>query len=163
MDFNLPRRFGCVYVDDHGDREIPVVIHRVIYGSLERFLGIYIEHTAGAFPLWLSPVQVTAIPVASDYAAYAHKVGDVLRQAGVRTEVDDRTETLGSRVRVAQQQKVPLMLVLGARETVEGTVSLRRRGERALSSMSLDDFVIQVSTAVRTRSDLPATPATPTA
>lgn len=159
LDFQLPRRFGCVYVDDHGERKTPVVIHRVIYGSLERFLGIYLEHTGGAFPLWLAPVQVTAIPVSQEYAAYTDKVAATLRENGVRVEVDARNETLGNRVRIAQQQKVPLMLVLGGREASEGTISVRRRGDRSLRSMHLDEFVAQVSAAVHSRSDLhlPAT------
>jgi threonyl-tRNA synthetase len=156
LDFQLPRRFGCVYVDEHGERQSPVVIHRVIYGSLERFLGIYIEHTGGAFPLWIAPVQVTAIPVASDHIAYTEKVAAALRAAGVRVEVDARDETLGARVRLAQVQKVPLMLVLGDRETAEGTVSVRRRGDRALTEMALEELVEQVGAAVRTRSELPA-------
>jgi len=154
LDFNLPRRFGCVYVDEHGNRETPVVIHRVIYGSLERFLGIYIEHTAGAFPLWIAPVHVTVIPVAPDFAAHAEKVGEVLRRAGVRVQVDARNETLNARVRQAQQEKVPLMLVLGAREAENGTVSVRRRGERSMTSVDLDVFVQHLSTAIRTRTEL---------
>lgn len=155
LDFNLPRRFNCVYTDEQGERQTPVVIHRVIYGSLERFLGIYIEHTSGAFPLWLSPVQVTAIPVTHDHCTYAQCVASALRDRGVWAEVDDRNETLGNRVRQAQQQKVPLMLVLGKREVDEGTVSVRRRGDRRLASMPLDKFVQLVGDAVRTRSDVP--------
>jgi threonyl-tRNA synthetase len=154
LDFQLPRRFGCTYTDENGERATPVVIHRVIYGSLERFLGIYIEHTGGAFPLWLSPVQVVAIPVAQEHLPYAEKVGAALRAAGVKVEVDGRNETLGNRVRVAQQQKVPLMLVLGARESVEGTVSVRQRGDRKLTPMELADFVALVRTAVAERRDL---------
>jgi threonyl-tRNA synthetase len=157
LDFQLPRRFGCIYADEHGARNTPVVIHRVIYGSLERFLGIYIEHTGGAFPLWISPVQVTAIPVAQDHIGYTEKVTAALREAGVRVEMDARNETLGNRVRLAQQQKVPLMLVLGEREAAEGTVSVRRRGGRTLSSMELAQFVDLVGSAVRTRTELPVT------
>lgn len=158
LDFQLPRRLGCVYTDEHGQRQTPVVIHRVIYGSLERFLGIYIEHTSGAFPLWLSPVQVSIIPVAPEHAEYAYKVADTLRQAKVRAEVDARNETLGMRVRVAQQQKVPLMLVLGKREAEGGTVSVRRRGERKLTAMDLNLFVDRVASAVlrRVDADLPS-------
>jgi threonyl-tRNA synthetase len=129
------------------------VIHRVIYGALERFLGIYIEHTAGAFPLWLAPVQVSVIPVAPDYVEYAHKVADTLRHAKVSVELDARNETLGMRVRVAQQQKVPLMLVLGSREAQGGTVSVRRRGERTLTTMDLGLFVERVASAIRARVD----------
>lgn len=155
LDFQLPRRFGCVYTDEHGNRETPVVIHRVIYGSLERFIGIYIEHTAGAFPLWLAPVQAVIIPVAADFALYANDVAGQLRAAGVRVEVDSRNETLNYRVRAAQQQKAPLMLVLGAREVQGNEVSVRRRGERTMSTLGLPAFVEQISKAVRTRSELP--------
>ncbi len=155
LDFQLPRRFGCVYVDENGARQTPVVVHRVIYGSLERFLGIYIEHTGGAFPLWISPLQIIAIPVAQEHAEYAERVAAVLRAAGVKVEVDARNETLANRVRMAQQQKVPLMLVLGSREAADGTISVRRRGERALTSLPLDDFAARVAQAVVDREDLP--------
>lgn len=101
LDFQLPRRFGCVYADEHGQRQTPVVIYRVIYGALERFLGILIEHTAGTFPLRLSPVQVSLIPVASEYAGYAQKVADTLHQTRVRVDVDTRHETLGMRMHIA--------------------------------------------------------------
>ena len=154
LDFQLPRRFGCTFTDQNGERKTPVVIHRVIYGSLERFLGIYIEHTAGAFPLWLSPVQVAVIPVAPDHAEYARKVQASLQQAGVRADLDDRGETLNARVRNAEKQKIPLILVLGGREADSGAVSVRRRKERTLKQVSLDDFALLASAAIRNRTDL---------
>jgi threonyl-tRNA synthetase len=154
LDFQLPRRFGCTFTDETGERKVPVVIHRVIYGSLERFLGIYIEHTAGAFPLWLSPVQVAVIPVAPDHAGYAREVYDSLRQAGIRADLDDRNETLNARVRNAEKQRIPLILVLGGREAEGGTVSVRRRGERTLASTTSENFALQVSVAIRNRTDL---------
>lgn len=151
LDFQLPRRFDCVYIDEQGSRQTPVVVHRVIYGSLERFLGVYIEHTAGAFPLWVSPVQATVLPVSEQFADYAERVGKALRTAGARVEVDARNETLGARVRLAQQQKVPVVAVVGAREEEDGTVSLRLRGGRKVSSMLLDDFANQLGQDVRDR------------
>lgn len=155
LDFQLPRRFGCVYTDEHGDRQTPVVVHRVIYGSLERFLGVYIEHTAGAFPLWVSPVQATVLPVSEQFAEYAERVGKALKTAGARIEVDARNETLGARVRLAQQQKVPVVAVVGAREEQEETVSLRLRGGRKVSSIPLTDFASRLGQDVRARnSDL---------
>jgi threonyl-tRNA synthetase len=154
LDFQLPRRFGCAFTDQNGERKTPVVIHRVIYGSLERFLGIYIEHTAGAFPLWLSPVQVAVIPVAPDHVGYAHKIHGSLRQAGIRADLDDRSETLNARVRNAEKQKIPLILVLGGREAESGTVSVRRRKERTLTSLNLGDFALRASAAIRNRTDL---------
>jgi threonyl-tRNA synthetase len=154
LDFQLPRRFGCTFTDQNGERRTPVVIHRVIYGSLERFLGIYIEHTAGAFPLWLSPVQVAVIPVAPDHAEYARKVQASLQQAGVRVDLDERGETLNARVRDAEKQKIPLILVLGGHEADNGAVSVRRRKERVLKQVGLDDFALLASAAIRNRTDL---------
>jgi threonyl-tRNA synthetase len=154
LDFQLPRRFGCTFTDQNGERRTPVVIHRVIYGSLERFLGIYIEHTAGAFPRWLSPVQVVVIPVAPDHAEYARKVQASLQQAGVRVDLDERVETLNARVRDAEKQKIPLILVLGGHEADSGAVSVRRRKERVLKHVSLDDFALLASAAIRNRTDL---------
>ncbi|HEY8474855.1 MAG TPA: threonine--tRNA ligase [Natronosporangium sp.] len=151
LDFQLPRRFGCEYVDEHGQRRTPVVIHRVVYGSLERFLGIYIEHSAGAFPLWLAPVQAVVLPVADEYADYAERVAKALRTRRVVVEVDARNETLGNRVRQAQQQKVPVVAVVGAREAEAGTVSLRLRGGRKVNAVPLERLSKQLTEAVDQR------------
>jgi threonyl-tRNA synthetase len=151
LDFQLPRRFGCEYTDDQGKRKTPVVIHRVIYGSLERFLGIYIEHTAGAFPLWIAPLTAVVIPVARDYEDYARHVQQSLRCSGARTELDARDETLNSRIRSAQLQKVPLTIVVGAQEKEHGTVAVRKRGKRDTHTMSLVDLVSSLTIAKRDR------------
>jgi threonyl-tRNA synthetase len=153
LDFQLPRRFNCQYTDQQGQRKTPVVIHRVIYGSLERFLGIYIEHTAGAFPLWLAPVHAVVIPVGNDFTGYAHQVTDALRSSGVRAEMDARSETLGNRVRVARQQKIPVIVVVGGREAEQRTVSLRLRGQKRTTSMALDDFAAELVQSIRDRKD----------
>jgi len=151
LDFQLPRRFGCEYTDDHGKRNTPVVIHRVIYGSLERFLGIYIEHTAGAFPLWLAPLTALVVPVAGEHEDYAEFVRQSLRRSGAHAEVDARNETLNSRIRSAQLQKVPLTIVVGSREKENGTVAVRIRGERDAHTMSLADLVAGLREAKRER------------
>ncbi|GGC17799.1 threonine--tRNA ligase [Cellulomonas carbonis] len=154
LDFQLPRRFECAVTNERGERETPVVVHRVIYGSLERFIGIYIEHTAGAFPLWMAPVQVVIIPVMADYLEYAEETAAGLRRAGVAVEVDGRDETLGNRVRVAQAQKVPLTVVLGLREREDGTAAVRLRGQRSTVTVDRELFVDAVAKAVRSRSEL---------
>ncbi|MGC4865238.1 threonine--tRNA ligase [Micromonospora sp. DT53] len=151
LDFQLPRRFGCVYIDEHGERQTPVVIHRVVYGSLERFLGIYIEHTAGNFPLWIAPVHVNVLPISDQFVEYGEKVAGRLREAGARVEVDARNETLGNRVRLAQQEKVPMVAVVGAREQEEQTVSLRLRGGKKIASIRLDEFAERLGADLRDR------------
>lgn len=151
LDFQLPRRFGCEYTDRHGTRKTPVVIHRVIYGSLERFLGIYIEHTAGAFPLWIAPLTAVVVPVAREYEDYAEFVRRALRRSGAYAEVDARDETLNSRIRSAQLQRVPLTIVVGEREKREGTVAVRTRGKRNVYTTSLEDLVAGLTTAKQDR------------
>jgi threonyl-tRNA synthetase len=141
LDFQTPRRFNCAYVDRGGLEKTPVVIHRVIYGSLERFMGILIEHTAGAFPVWLAPVQARVIPITSQQISYAQEVASRLRSEGLRVEVDDSDERMNAKIRDAQVQKVPYMLVVGKREVVDKTVSVRLRTEENLGPMSVDDFL----------------------
>ncbi|WP_428268655.1 threonine--tRNA ligase [Haliangium sp.] len=141
LDFQLPRRFNCKYVDRDGQEKTPVVVHRVIYGSLERFIGVLIEHTAGAFPVWLSPVQVAVLPVTDKQNDYAHQVAARLREQRVRVEVDDSNERMGHKIRAAQLQKTPYMLVVGKREVAAETVSVRLRTEEDLGAMSVDDFL----------------------
>ncbi|MBZ0292415.1 MAG: threonine--tRNA ligase, partial [Anaerolineae bacterium] len=120
LDFQLPQRFNCLYTDSDGQRKHPVVIHRVIYGSLERFIGILIEHTAGAFPVWIAPVQAVVLPVADAHLDYACQVAEQLRAAHIRVEVDDRSERVSAKIRDAQLQKIPYMLVVGGREVEQG-------------------------------------------
>lgn len=145
-DFTLPERFDLVYVGEDGARHRPVMLHRVILGAVERFLGILIEHYAGAFPVWLAPVQVRILTVTQAHDAYAGKVLDALKKAGLRVEADLRNEKLGYKVREAQMAKIPYMLVVGDKEAEEGLVNVRPRNGKNLGAMSLED-VIKLVTA----------------
>ena len=131
LDFQLPRRFGAEYVGADGEKHRPIMIHRAIYGSLERFIGILIEHYAGRFPLWLSPVQVKVLPVSARYLPYAGEVLEALRAAGIRAEADQSDEKLGYKIREAQMDKVPYMIILGEKEQAGHTVSVRKRDAEA--------------------------------
>ncbi len=152
LDFQLPRRFGCTYTDRDGTEKTPVVIHRVIYGSLERFIGILIEHFAGAFPVWLAPVQATIIPIADRHLPYAYRVRDRLRDAGLRVEVDDGDERMQAKIRRAQLQKIPYMLVVGDREVNEESLAVRLRTNENIGSMSIDRFITMVQRLVAEKS-----------
>ncbi|MEE9569066.1 MAG: threonine--tRNA ligase [Candidatus Binatia bacterium] len=140
LDFSMPERFDLTYVTATGSEARPVMIHRAILGSIERFMGILIEHTAGAFPLWLAPVQLKIMTVTDQQKVYAQKVYEDLKTAGWRTELDDRNEKLGYKIREAQVAKVPYALIIGDREMRDQTVSPRRRGGENLGSMSVKDF-----------------------
>jgi threonyl-tRNA synthetase len=152
LDFQLPRRFGCTYTDRDGTEKTPVVIHRVIYGSLERFIGILIEHFAGAFPVWLAPVQATIIPIADRHLPYAYRVRDRLRDAGLRVEVDDGDERMQAKIRSAQLQKIPYMLVVGDREVNEESLAVRLRTNENIGSMSIERFITMVQRVVAEKS-----------
>ena len=128
LDYNLPERFDLTYVDENDDRVRPVMIHRAPFGSLERFIGVMLEHTGGNLPLWLAPVQVQVLPITDAQNDYAQSVADALRQRGLRVEVDTRSEKVGRKIRDAEVAKVPVMLVVGAKEAEAGTVSVRRHG-----------------------------------
>ena len=145
-DFTLPERFDLNYVGSDGEKHRPVMLHRVIVGSIERFIGVLIEHYAGSFPLWLSPVQAVVLNVTDNQAEYAQEVFEQLRAAGVRVEVDLRNEKLGFKIREAQVGKIPYMLVIGDREVTEKTVSPRFRDGSSLDAMSVDSFVDFVKT-----------------
>jgi threonyl-tRNA synthetase len=127
-----------------GGEHVPVMIHRAMLGSIERFMAILIEQTAGAFPLWLAPVQAVVLPISEKFAEYGETVRQALAAAGVRTELDARNEKLGYRIREAQVQKVPYMLVVGAREAEDGTVSVRRRAGEDLGAMPTSGFLARV-------------------
>ncbi len=144
-DFTLPERFDLTYVGPDGEHHRPVMLHRVILGSIERFVGILIEHYAGAFPTWLAPLQVVLLPIADRHVPYARKVEGALRSRDVRVEVDDRSETLGYKIREAQSQKVPYMVVLGDREVAQEAVSPRLRSGEQISLMPLEAFVERVA------------------
>ncbi|MFQ5899211.1 MAG: threonine--tRNA ligase [Candidatus Methylomirabilia bacterium] len=148
----LPERFRLEYIDSDGQAKRPVAIHRAIYGSFERFVGVLTEHFAGAFPTWLSPVQARVLPVSEKTAAYAGSVFERLKEAGLRVELDDRNEKLGYRIREAQLQKVPYMLVVGERESREGTVSLRRRTGEDLGQIPLPRVLTGLVDEVGSRS-----------
>ena len=137
LDYHLPERFGLAYIGEDGAEHRPVLIHRAMLGSVERFLGILIEHTAGAFPVWLAPVQAVVLPVSDKVHEYAGTVRDRLKEAGVRVRLDDRNEKLGYKIREAQLQKVPYMLVVGAREAESETVSVRPRSGDDLGALSV--------------------------
>ncbi|MFN2588794.1 MAG: threonine--tRNA ligase [Actinomycetota bacterium] len=151
VDLNLPERFGLEYVDEHGDRIRPVMIHRALFGSVERFVGVLVEHFAGAFPTWLSPVQAVLIPIADRHVAYARTVEQRLRAAGVRAEVDDSTDTIGAKIRRQQLQKVPYMLVVGDDEASGETVSLRRRSGEETRGVPVAQLVDGITREIRER------------
>ena len=151
LDYQLPQRFDLKYVGADGAEHRPVVIHRAMFGSFERFLALLIEHYAGAWPLWLAPVQATVIPVVDRHVEYARQVREKLATAGLRVEVDERQEKIGYKIREAQLQKIPYMLVVGDREVAEGTVSVRGRSAGDLGSRSVDQFVADAVDEVRRR------------
>lgn len=140
FDFTLPERFDLVYVGEDGQDHRPYMIHRALLGSMERFMGVLIEHFAGAFPVWLAPVQAVLIPIADRHYEYAHIVADALRDAGLRVEVDQRGERMNAKIRDAQNLKIPYMLVIGDREVESNSISVRLRSEENLGAMSVEDF-----------------------
>ena len=140
VDYNLPERFELEYTDADGSKKRPIMIHRAPFGSIERFTAVLLEHTAGHFPLWLSPDQVKVLPVSEKYAEYAKKVGDLLNYSEIRASIDDRNETLGKRIREISLLRVPVLLIVGEKEQSEGTVSIRLWGEDK-GSMKAEDFV----------------------
>lgn len=152
LDYQLPQRFDLQYVGADGGDHRPVMIHRAMLGSLERFLGILIEHTAGAFPLWLAPVQAVVLPVSERFLSYADEVAAKLRENGVRVEVDRRNEKLGYKIREAQIHKVPYMLVVGEKERESGEINVRRRTGGEMGAMSLDTFAEHAGERIRQRS-----------
>ncbi len=152
LDYQMPRRFDLKYVGADGAEHVPVMIHRAMLGSIERFMAILIEQTAGAFPLWLAPVQAVVLPISEKFAEYGEAVRRALAAEGVRVELDARNEKLGYRIREAQLQKIPYMLVVGAREAEEGTVSVRRRAGEDLGALSATDFLARVRGLVSSRS-----------
>jgi len=151
LDFQFPERFDLYYVDRDGSHKRPVMIHRAIMGTLERFIGILVEHFAGAFPVWLAPVQVRVLPIGSDHVAYATQVKQRLTAAGIRAELDDRNEKIGYKIREAQVQKIPYMLVIGGKEVGAGTVAVRHRRLGDQGSMALDAFVERIKGEIASR------------
>ncbi len=140
VDFNLPERFDMEYIGEDGKPHRPIMVHRALFGSLERFFGILIEHYAGAFPLWLAPVQVVVLPIADRHHNYANRIYQELRNANVRVEVDTRNEKVGFKIREAEVNKIPYMVIVGDKEVENQTLSVRHKGEGDLGSMTLDEF-----------------------
>jgi threonyl-tRNA synthetase len=141
LDFQLPQRFGAEYIGEDGKKHRPIMIHRVVFGSIERFMGILIEHYEGKFPLWLSPVQVKVLPVSDKYMDYAREMESAMKKEGLRCETDARGEKIGCKIRTAQMERVPYMLIVGEKETGTGDVSVRKREEGDLGRMPLERFL----------------------
>ncbi len=141
VDFIQPARLGCEYTGEDGQAHTPVLLHRAVMGSTERFMAVIIEHFAGAFPLWLAPVQMMVIPISEKFVDYARQVVDKLKAQDFRVEVDERNDRMQAKIRDAQLQKVPYMLVVGAKEAEAGAVSVRLRSGEDLKSKSLDEFI----------------------
>jgi len=150
LDYQMPERFDMTYTGDDNAEHRPAMVHRALFGAFERFIGILIEHYAGAFPLWLSPVQAMVLPVAERHDAYAAEVAADLLAAGLRAEADLRTESVGKKIAEAEHQRIPCILVVGDKEIEAGAVSLRRRGEGNLGARPLAelraDLVAEAST-----------------
>jgi len=152
FDFNLPARFELEYVGEDGERHQPVMVHRALFGSVERFFGVLIEHYAGAFPLWLAPVQVGLVPISERHLDYARKIEAELKAAGLRVEVDDRNEKMNSKIRDLANQKTPYILVFGDKESEANTVSVRTRGKGDQGSMPLADFIARSKSLIDSQS-----------
>lgn len=151
LDFQQPKRFELEYTDNEGRRKTPIAIHRVIYGSLERFIGILIEHYAGAFPLWLSPVQVKVIPVRTTHNEYATKIADILREKDIRVDLDDQDENLGSKVRDAKNNKIPYWIVIGDKEIEANKVTLESRDHGNLGQMNKEDLLTKFMEEIKNK------------
>ncbi|MDP2727965.1 MAG: threonine--tRNA ligase, partial [Dehalococcoidia bacterium] len=149
VDFNLPLRFDMSYVGDDGMEHQPVMVHRAVLGSMERFLGCLLEHYAGAFPVWLSPVQAVIIPIADRHLDYVRQVEERLLEAGLRVEADSRSERMNAKVRDAQLQKVPYMLVVGDQEVAGGQVAVRMRSGQNLGPRSVEEFLALAQEDIR--------------
>jgi threonyl-tRNA synthetase len=151
-DFNLPERFDLSFINEKGEKERPVVIHRAISGSIERFMGVMIEHFAGAFPPWLSPTQATIIPITDDQHDFAKKVYLQMIAQGIRVDIDDRSEKMQAKIRDAQLQKIPYMLVIGQREVDSDSVSVRQRDGQDLGAISVVDFIAKIKEQISNKS-----------
>ncbi|MDO8669799.1 MAG: threonine--tRNA ligase [Candidatus Buchananbacteria bacterium] len=148
LDFSMPEKFDLEYTGEDGKKHRPIMLHRAIYGSIERFLGILIEHYAGAFPLWLSPVQIIVIPISEKFAGYGHQVMEKFKRENIRVKIDDSNESLGKRIRNAEKEKIPYIVVVGEKEQGEKTLAIRKRGEGDLGSKKIDDFMAAIKTEI---------------
>src|SRR5207249_3718217 len=151
FDFTLPRRFGLEYIGEDGKAHRPLMVHRALYGSIERFFGILIDHYAGAFPVWLAPVQATVLPITDRQTEYAREVRKQLDAAGIRSTVDERSEKINLKIRDAQLQKIPYMLVVGDREQQNGQVAVRNRKHGDQGAKALADFIAEIRALVQSK------------
>jgi threonyl-tRNA synthetase len=152
VDYNLPARFELEYVADDNSRQRPVMIHRAPFGSMERFVGILIEHFAGSFPVWLSPVQVMLIPVADRHLEYAQNVASQLKKKGIRVEIDTGKNRMGGKIRDARERHIPFMLIVGDKDIEAGAVSVRLRTDEDLGAMPLADFIAKATDLIESHS-----------
>ena len=152
LDFQMPLNFELSYIDEAGEKQRPIMIHRVVFGSIERFIGILTEHYAGKFPVWLAPMQAKVLLVSEKSAEYGQKVYEALRKSHIRCEMDNRNEKIGYMIREAQMvDRVPYMVIIGQKEVEEGTVSIRNRDTAQTETMSLEDFIAKITTEVAER------------
>jgi threonyl-tRNA synthetase len=152
VDLNMPGRLGAHYIDEHSQKQTPVMLHRAIFGSLERFFGILLEHHAGALPAWLAPIQASVLTITENQADYAQEVVKTLQKQGLRVAVDLRNEKINYKIREHSLQKVPYILVVGDKEKANGTVAVRARGNRDLGAMSVEDFTAKLGTDIASKS-----------
>ena len=150
LDFQLPQRFNLHYIDKEGNKKTPIMIHRALFGSFDRFIGIITEHFAGAFPTWLAPVQVKVLPIADAHVEYAQELQNKLEEMGIRTEIDSREEKIGYKIREAQLQKIPYMLIIGDKEVEAKAVGVRSRKEGDIGAMNVEDFVEKIQEEIKT-------------
>jgi len=148
FDFNLPERFDMKYIGQDGKEHRPFMVHRALFGSIERFMGVMIEHYAGAFPTWLAPIQVAIIPVSQNFFDYAEKIKSRLKEKNIRVELDYRNEKIGYKIRDWETQKVPYMLILGEKEKSSGTISLRKHKEGDKGTMQIDEFISNITVEI---------------
>ena len=144
LDFNQPKRFDMTYIDNEGNKKRPFMLHRALLGSLERFTGVLIEHYAGAFPTWLSPIQVYIIPVGKDHFKFSEELGKTLKEANIRAEVDLNRETVGYKIRKSEKMKVPYMLVIGDKEMKSKSLNVRIRAHKEVKKMTQKTFVDRI-------------------
>jgi len=151
LDFQMPQRFDIEYTGADGEKHRPIMIHRVVYGSIERFIGILIEHYAGAFPTWLAPIQVKILPISDKFNEYGNKIKETLESSGVRVEVDSRAEKIGFKIREAQMQKIPYMLIVGEKEESDNLVAVRSRKDGDVGQLPIDEFVEKVTLEIKNK------------
>ena len=150
LDFQLPQRFNLLYIDKDGNKKTPIMVHRALFGSFDRFIGIITEHFAGAFPTWLAPVQVRILPIADSHKEYAEKLKEKLEEYDIRVELDEREEKIGYKIREAQLQKIPYMLIVGDKEVEANAVGVRSRKDGDIGAMSLEDFINKIEEEIKT-------------